>query len=52
MKDRRENNTASGFSIIELLIAMIVMLVVMGLAMNLFSHHGARDKEKVAGLMH
>jgi prepilin-type N-terminal cleavage/methylation domain-containing protein len=37
MKDRRENNTASGFSIIELLIAMIIMLVVMGLAMNLFS---------------
>jgi len=37
MKDRRENKTASGFSIIELLIAMTIMLVVLGLAANLFS---------------
>ncbi len=37
MKDRRENKTAAGFSLIELLIAMTIMLVVMGLAANLFS---------------
>lgn len=37
MKDIRENKTASGFSIIELLIAMTIMLVVLGLAANLFS---------------
>ncbi len=37
MKDRRENKTAAGFSFVELLIAMTIMLVVMGLAANLFS---------------
>ena len=37
MKDRRDNKTAAGFSLVELLIAMIIMLVVMGLAANLFS---------------
>jgi len=37
MKDKRENKTAVGFSIVELLIAMTIMLVVMGLAASLFS---------------
>ncbi len=37
MKNRRENKTTAGFSIIELLIAMTIMLVVLGLAANLFS---------------
>ncbi|MGI8639610.1 MAG: PulJ/GspJ family protein [Pyrinomonadaceae bacterium] len=37
MKDSRENKTSSGFSIIELLIAMTIMLVVMGLTSTLFS---------------
>ncbi len=37
MKDRRDNKTAAGFSLVELLIAMIIMLVIMGLAANLFS---------------
>jgi type II secretory pathway pseudopilin PulG len=37
MKDRSKNKTVTGFSIIELLIAMTIMLVIMGLAANLFS---------------
>jgi len=37
MKDRRDNKTAAGFSLVELLIAMIIMLVIMGMAANLFS---------------
>ncbi len=37
MKDRSKNKTVSGFSIVELLIAMTIMLVIMGLAANLFS---------------
>ncbi len=46
MKDKRENKAASGFSIIELLIAMTIMLVVMGLAANLFSKSlGTRQRE-------
>jgi type II secretory pathway pseudopilin PulG len=37
MKDNIEIKTASGFSIVELLIAMTIMLVVLGLTANLFS---------------
>jgi type II secretory pathway pseudopilin PulG len=37
MKDRKKNKKVAGFSIIELLLAMTIMLVVMGLAVNLFS---------------
>lgn len=37
MKEIKENKTSAGFSIIELLIAMTIMLVVLGLASNLFS---------------
>jgi prepilin-type N-terminal cleavage/methylation domain-containing protein len=37
MKDRRENKTSAGFSIVELLIAMTIILVVLGLASTLFS---------------
>lgn len=36
MKDRN-NKKAAGFSIIELILAMTIMLVIMGLAVNLFS---------------
>lgn len=37
MKNRKENKTYAGFSIIELLIAMTITLSVLGLAANLFS---------------
>jgi prepilin-type N-terminal cleavage/methylation domain-containing protein len=37
MKNRRENKAASGFSMVELLIAMTIMLVIMGLVSTLFS---------------
>jgi prepilin-type N-terminal cleavage/methylation domain-containing protein len=37
MKDKRGNKTTAGFSIVELLIAMTIMLVVLGLASDLFS---------------
>jgi prepilin-type N-terminal cleavage/methylation domain-containing protein len=45
MKNRK-NKAASGFSLIELLIAMTIMLVVLGLAGNLFSKSlGTRQRE-------
>jgi prepilin-type N-terminal cleavage/methylation domain-containing protein len=37
MKDRKENKTSQGFSLIELIIAMTILLVVFGLASTLFS---------------
>lgn len=37
MRNRRENKKSAGFSIVELLIAMTITLVVLGLASNLFS---------------
>jgi len=37
MKNRKINKAVSGFSIVELLIAMTIMLVVLGLAASLFS---------------
>lgn len=37
MKDAKKNKTNSGFSILELLIAMTIMLLALGLVANLFS---------------
>lgn len=37
MENKRIDKTSAGFSIVELLIAMIIMLIVLGLASNLFS---------------
>lgn len=46
MKDRTENKPASGFSLIELLIAMTIMLVILGLVSTLFSKSlGTRQRE-------